>query len=218
MEQPRRWWQQFARANRTGRFASVVLLSLGLAPFAVYGQANHPTHRYTFDTDANDSIGGANGTLQGGAVINNGALVLNGAGSYLALPANLVTGYTAITIEAWVTDNGSSPWARIFDFGNNTTDYMFLSLPAGTGNLRGAYTTSGGGGEQLLQWAGGRPAVGQEAAIAWTSDGATHTGMLYVNGALVAVNTNMTLTPASLGPTTNNWLGRSQYGNDPYSL
>jgi DUF1680 family protein len=181
-----------------------------------FAQGNNLTHRYTFNTDASDSVGTANGALQGGAVIANGALVLNGGGAYLALPANLVTGYTAITVEAWVTDNGSSPWARIFDFGNGTSDYMFLSLPAGTGNLRGAYTTSGAGGEQLLQWAGGRPPVGQGTAIAWTSDAATHTGTLYVNGAVVAVNTGLTLSPASLGPTTNNWLGRSQYAGDPY--
>jgi DUF1680 family protein len=201
---------------RAGWFAAVLAVSLCLPVPGALAQANNLTHRYSFNSDASDSVGGANGTLHGGAVATNGALVLNGAGSYVSLPANLVTGYTAITIEAWVTDNGSAAWARIFDFGNNTSDYMFLSLPSGSGNLRGACTTSGNGGEQLLQWSGGRPAVGQQAAIAWTSDAATHTGMLYVNGLLVAVNTNLTLTPASLGPTTNNWLGRSQYGNDPY--
>jgi DUF1680 family protein len=200
----------------TLRLRAALTAALCLVADGAFCQATNMTHRYTFNSDASDSIAGANGTLQGGAVITNGALVLDGVSGFLALPANLVTSYAAITIEAWVTDNGSSPWARIFDFGNNTSDYMFLSLPAGSGNLRGAYTISGGGGEQVLQWAGGRPAIGQEAQIAWTSDGATHTGALYVNGVLVAVNTNMTLTPGSLGPTANNWLGRSQYGNDPY--
>src|SRR5262249_4000387 len=41
-----------------------------------------------------------------------------------------------------------------------------------------------------------------------------HTGWLYVNGALVGINTNMTIVPADIGPTFNDWLGRSQY-NDP---
>ena len=202
-----------AAVRRHTIFFALAVFLTGLSAFA---QSSNLTHLYTFDNDASDSVGGANGSLQGGAMVANGALVLNGAGAFLALPPNLVTGYTAITIEAWVTDNGSSPWARIFDFGNNTSDYMFLSLPSGSGNLRGAYTTTGGGGEQLLQWAGGRPAIGQEAAVAWTSDGATHSGMLYVDGALVASNNNLTLTPASLGGTTNNWLGRSQYAADPY--
>ena len=194
----------------------ILALGLSLAASAALGQATNLTHRYSFNGDANDSMGNANGTLQGGATITNGALMLNGANSYLALPANLVTGYSAITIEAWVTDSGSSPWARIFDFGNNNADYMFLSLPAGPGNLRGACTTNGAANEQLLQWIGNRPPVGQESQIAWTTDSATHTGILYVNGTPVATNSNMSLTPASLGRTTNNWVGRSQFSNDPY--
>src|SRR5215471_12226243 len=128
----------------TPRLRVALTAALCLVAHGAFGQATNMTHRYTFNSDASDSIAGANGTLQGGASITNGALVLDGVSGFLALPINLVTGCTAITIEARVTDNGSSPWARIFDFGNNNTDYMFLSLPAGSGNLRGAYTTNGG--------------------------------------------------------------------------
>ncbi len=202
---------------RQSGFCSALALGLCLAAASALGQSSNLTHRYTFNGTANDSVGTANGTLRGGAVITNDALLLNGAsGTYLSLPAGLVTGYTAITIEAWVTDNGSSPWARIFDFGNNTTTNMFLSLPSGYSSLRGAYTTNGSGSEQRLEWSGNRPPAWQEAQIAWTTDGATHTGVLYVDGLAVATNSSMTLTPASLGRTTNNWVGRSQYSNDPY--
>jgi alpha-L-arabinofuranosidase len=181
------------------------------------GQTANMTHRYSFNGNANDLVGTANGVLQGGAIISNNALVLNGVNSYVSLPANIVTNYTAITLETWITDNGSGGWARIYDFGNNTTDYMFLTLPSGGGNLRGAYTTNGNGAEQVLEWPnGGRPAVGQQSHIVWTSDGATHLGLLYVNGVPVGTNANMTLTPATLGPTINNWLGRSQFSGDPY--
>ncbi|MGA2556899.1 MAG: LamG-like jellyroll fold domain-containing protein, partial [Verrucomicrobiota bacterium] len=141
--------------------ALVCVLGITTAP----GQTINLTHRYSFNGNANDLVGTANGTLQGGAIISNNALVLDGVNSYLALPANIATNYTAITLEAWVTDNGSGAWARIFDFGNNTADYMFLALPAGGGNLRGAYTTGGNGAEQVLQWPGGRPAAGQESHI-----------------------------------------------------
>jgi len=41
-------------------------------------------------------------------------------------------------------------------------------------------------------------------------------GVLYVNGAAVGTNSSMTLKPASLGMTSNNYLGRSQYSPDPY--
>src|SRR5216683_8328380 len=43
-----------------------------------------------------------------------------------------------------------------------------------------------------------------------------HTGTLYVNGQPVATNTNMTLTPADLGATNQNWIGRSQFIADPF--
>ena len=37
---------------------------------------------------------------------------------------------------------------------------------------------------------------------------------MYVNGVQVAQNTNMTLTPSSMGNTTQNYIGKSQY-DDP---
>ena len=40
------------------------------------------------------------------------------------------------------------------------------------------------------------------------------TGRMYVNGVQVAQNTNMTLTPSSMGNTTQNYIGKSQY-DDP---
>lgn len=173
------------------------------------------THRYSFTIDASDQVGTANGTLEGNATISNGSVVLDGVNSYVALPPDLVTNYTAITLEAWVTDNGSTSWARIFDFGSGITDYMFLSLPSGLGNLRGAYTTNSNGGEQVLEWVGGRPPAGQETHIVFTTDGATQQGWLYVNGVPVGSNT-MILTPSAIGPMPNDWLGRSQWPGDPY--
>ena len=183
-------------------------------------------HRYSFTTDANDSVGTAHGFLFGGALNINNALSLDGSSGYVDLPNGLLTNLTSATFEAWVTDTGSQAWARIFDFGNSTagedvqgngTQYLFLSLPAGPANLRGALTTNGPGGEQILEWpSGGRPPVNQEAHIVWTADAVSHTGRLYVNGAQVGINTNMTLTPADMGVTSNNWLGRSQFAPDAY--
>jgi hypothetical protein len=37
-----------------------------------------------------------------------------------------------------------------------------------------------------------------------------------VQGAQAGQSTNVTLTPSSLGNTTQNWLGRSEYAADPY--
>lgn len=185
---------------------------------------NNLRHRYNFAIDASDLAGTAHGTLQGGAIIATNNVIFNGTSAYVNLPNNLVTGYTSITLETWVTDNGSGNWGRIFDFGNNNagedlqgtgTQYLFLALPGGPGNLRGAITLNGNGGEQLLEWAGNRPAVGQKSHIVWTLDAASNIARLYVNGGQVSMNANMTLTPADMGPTVNNWLGKSVWP-DPY--
>jgi autotransporter-associated beta strand protein len=72
-------------------------------------------HRYSFFSEPNgsltatDSIAAANGTLEGSATITGGKLVLNGtSGNYVKLPGGLITGDTAVTIEAWA-DYGALP-------------------------------------------------------------------------------------------------------------
>jgi hypothetical protein len=180
-------------------------------------------HRYSFTDDATDLVGDADGILLGAASLSDGQVVLDGIDSYVEFPPDMLTNYDSVTFEAWVTDNGSARWARIWDFGNSVngpgqqgggTTFFFLSLPDGDGVLRGTYAATGLG-ENVLRWPGGRPAVGEKAHIVWTSDITYHIGKLYVNGALVGVNTNMTITPRDIGTTFNNWLGRSQF-NDPY--
>lgn len=205
---------------------NVYAVTSSVVTLNVQSVADSLVHRYSFNTDAKDLVGNAHGTLIGGAIVTNGELVLNGTTAYLDLPNNLFTNFTSITFEAWVTDLGSGNWARIYDFGNSTagegnagtgTQYMFLSLPSGLGNLRGAYTITGGGsGEQIVEWPGGRPPVGKKSHIVWTSDGNTKQGRLYVDGVLVGQNNAVTLTPASIGPTVNNWIGRSQWSADAF--
>lgn len=48
-----------------------------------------------------------------------------------------------------------------------------------------------------------------------TTDLSGTTGTLYVDGVVAGPNTQMTLTPADLGETTQNLLDRPQYGTDP---
>jgi uncharacterized protein len=137
------------------------------------------------------------------------AVKLSGTGQYVSLPAGIVNGLTGVTVACWVNPAATTTWSRIFDFGTGTTSYMFLALDAGSGP-RFAITTAGPGGEQQLNHGTELPG-GQWAHVAVTLSGGT--GTLYVNGAPAATNTGMTLTPASLGPTGNNWIGRSQFGD-----
>jgi hypothetical protein len=46
--------------------------------------------------------------------------------------------------------------------------------------------------------------------------GATYTGVLYIDGAVAATNNTMTLHQSDVGTTTQNWLGRSPFTQDPF--
>jgi hypothetical protein len=140
------------------------------------------------------------------------ALQLSGNGDYVQLPAGIVSGLSDFTVSAWVNPSANSAWSRVFDFGTGTNDYMFLTLSAGGGPLRFAITTSGNGAEQQLTAPGTLP-LNTWSHVAVTLSGTT--GTLYVNGTPVATNANMTLHPSSLGATSQDWIGRSQFTGDP---
>jgi len=154
---------------------------------------------------------GATGPRVPGEIGN--AVKLSGDGEYVHLPSGIVSGLHDFTVSAWVNPSASTAWSRLFDFGTGTGDYMFLTLSAGGGPLRFAITTSGNGNEQQLNAPGNLP-LNTWSNVAVTLSGTT--GTLYINGQAVATNTSMTLSPAALGTTTNDWIGRSQFPADPY--
>jgi autotransporter-associated beta strand protein len=133
------------------------------------------------------------------------AIVLDGTNSYVQLPANIAEG-NAFTFAAWVYWNGGNAWQRIFDFGNDTSHYLFLT-PSG-GNLR--FAINSGSGEQIVQ--SSALASGSWQHVAVTLNGSN--AVLYVNGAAVATNSSMTIAPSAFSP-IKNYLGKSQFPNDP---
>ncbi|WP_155059170.1 beta-L-arabinofuranosidase domain-containing protein [Streptomyces blattellae] len=137
---------------------------------------------------------------------------VRGSYQYVDLPSAVLGGASAITLSAWVKPTHDGNWARVFDFGNNTTRYLYLAARNAGGVPRFAVTTSGPGGEQGLNGTAALP-LNQWSHLAVTIAGGA--GILYVNGTAVAQNTAMTLTPAALGTLANNWLGRSNFSTDP---
>ncbi len=135
------------------------------------------------------------------------AIELNGATDYLQASPRL--GDSAdFTFAGWVFWNGGGAWQRIFDLGDDTTHYLYLSPRTAGGSLR--FAIQDGGGEQQLS---GPPlAVGVWTHVAVTIAGST--GKLFVNGALVATNTAMSINPGDVG-TKFNYLGRSRFAADP---
>jgi len=176
---------------------------------------------YKFDetggTIAVDSWGNGNdATLVGGPTWVLGkygnAVSLSGSSQYVSLPVGIMSPISDCTIACWVKLSSNAMWSRIFDFGSGTGVNMFLTPQGGAARIRYAITTSGSGGEQQIDGAAALPTESwQHVAVTWTGN----VGTLYVNAVQVGQNASMTLKPSSLGNTTLNYIGRSQY-NDPY--
>lgn len=148
-------------------------------------------------------------------------------GGYVTTPAPASLAPGAMTIALWVklaAATSAQDWARIFDFGSGTGSnipYLYLTTrasdAAGTPprfgmSLIGHVTT----GEQRLEGTSALTAnVWHHLAVVLPA-GATYTGTLYIDGVAVATNDAMTIHPSDIGPTTQNWLGRSPFTSDPY--
>jgi autotransporter-associated beta strand protein len=137
------------------------------------------------------------------------AIVLDGANSFVQLPANVASG-GGFTFAAWVCWNGGAAWQRIFDFGNDTSQYLFLTPNSGGGTLRFAITTNGNGAEQQLNSTALTTGAWTHVAVTLNGSAAT----LYVNGTPVAVSNNFTIAPSDFSP-VRNFLCKSQFSADP---
>ena len=115
----------------------------------------YTTSLYSFEGNAKNTFGfssSTDGTVFGTAAYAAGkvgqAISLNGTDSYVMLPASHpMSAYNEITLATWVYWKGSSQWQRIFDFGNNTNQYMFLTPRSGNNTLR--FDIKNGGSEQI---------------------------------------------------------------------
>jgi uncharacterized protein len=204
----------YARNNRGGR-SQVWIVEKPLAPPAEF------IAWYKFDETSGTSAADANSnsaaaTLSAGATWAEGkfgnAVKLDGINDYVSLAANILANVDDFTIAAWVNLGANSTWARIFDFGSGTGANLFLTPRSGDSTLRFAITTSGAGGEQQIN--SGKlltKGIWQHVAVTRSDD----MGILYIDGVEVAHNDKLTLKPSDLGPTTGNYIGKSQY-NDPF--
>jgi hypothetical protein len=177
---------------------------------------------YMFDetsgTSAADASGNGRTATLSGATFAAGrrgnAVRIAGGTQRVNLPANIVQTCTDLTIASWVRlSTNTAAWARFFDFGRDTTFYMFMSPRAdATDVLRFAITNTGNGAEQRLSYTYVFP-ITTWKHVAVTLAG--NTGRLYLDGVEVANNAALTLNPVDLGATANDWLGDSQFTADP---
>lgn len=201
-----------------------------------------PVNRYTFNnltsaedlTVVEDVISGKNGEIRGpGASVVPGGVELPGGdqfSSYIDLPNGVISGtidggeaYESASYEAWVTVLGNNHWSRIMDFGSsgngevfepggagNGTNFVFLSANVDS-NDNMAMERGGGAGPGQRQSPGSQM-FGTEIHVVLSYDAELQEWRWFQNGKL------MESFFSDGGPGTitdvNNWLGRSNFGQD----
>lgn len=190
--------------------AIAVMLSCIIVPQA---ERIKPIMSITFDEQASPPY-----TPRDGAQTADGhsgaALYLNGSGAYAT--ANDISAIHALrgdfTFSIWCNPSNTATWARLFDFGIGTEQYMFLTFS----NNRPRFAITRGGnaaGEEQILDGTLDIALNEWSNIIVTRSGSTTT--MYINGLEAGSTNDITLSPADLGATTTNYFGKSQYP-DPY--
>ena len=186
------------------KISTLTLLLAGVLGGTAHAQL---LHRYDFNS-VNDTVGTANGTLEGSASISGGAL--NSGGGFIngglnagvplngmLLPAAAVAGITnAFTIDCWFLANYGGGYSSLFAFSDATTGNYILATPArGNWPYCSGVAVIGGGGVTSEQQAGAQ----------YHDDGALHemvitydgtTLMYYLDGALATYPAQSWVSPA----------------------
>src|ERR1051326_1257462 len=97
-----------------GVHAGRILLAGSLLLLTLSAQAAL-THRYSFNSDVTDSVGGANGTIQGNVTVAGGQASFPGVSNtdYIELPPGLISNYTSVTFELWVNVADNGTWEEL---------------------------------------------------------------------------------------------------------
>lgn len=132
----------------------------------------------------------------------------NTTSTFMQLPHQIAS-TDELTVCMWVNLRSTNAWQRLFDFGNDTDHYLFLTPNNGT-NMR--FAIKNGGNEQTLDaptkletslWKHVAVSIGQQKTS------------IFVDGEEVATTTGITIRPSDVAPVLN-YVGRSQFAADPF--
>jgi autotransporter-associated beta strand protein len=101
----------------------------------VFKVGKEPAHRWSFNGDLNDSAGGSHATAVGAVTPGAAQYTLAGGArgtSYLSLGTDLLSPTTPVTIEIWATQHSVQKWGRIFSFGSDTANFIFMAWTQST--------------------------------------------------------------------------------------
>jgi hypothetical protein len=203
---------------------SILILTVNLSAQTDPGTANL-THSWTFeDGTANDYVGAANGTLIGGAFVEDGALVIANFRQWMEMPADVIelNSYPEVTIEAWFISvpQGNTSWHMLASFGNTVSgsglgsDYYFIT-PARLDNVSRAAISCG---NTSTPWSAESGVNGPEY-----DDGELHHMVstlnateitLYIDGVQMGATPLASNNSISLIGPTFAYLGKSVYNGD----
>jgi hypothetical protein len=179
-------------------------------------------HRWRFKKDTGDSVGRADGVPITGAKMSAEGVALDGKYAYVELPVGeTIKQLTSSTFEVWFSCSSDplavhgTDAANLCHFGTGPSRYMSLSVQDERSEidrnlyaLRFLITLMGNRGTRVLTSPVRLP-PDQKIHMAVTIDSDSNIVRVYLDGNLAAEQRNVTVTPADLGQTTDNWLGRS---------
>ncbi len=171
-----------------------------------YLVANYNFEDSTFDETENILDAVVVGKALYSAEAKQGTSSFNLSENYLVLPSTIAD-RKEMTISMWANiGTNDATWQRLFDFGNGTSQYFFLT-PNNGSQMRVVLKNKGT--EQILS--APTPSTGWHHFTVTLS---TDSIRLYMDGELVAGTTEINIRPADFTP-RRNYIGRSQYVADP---
>lgn len=171
-------------------------------------------HRWSFNGDLTDSVGGVTAVTAGTASVLNNQLELPG-GTARTNNASIAIGSTiastqSLTVETWFTLDTVANWSKVMMFGNDDAHYIDFTPNAGDGQTPSASFKNGVGTNETNTRDGTNPSklvAGQTVAAAIVWDATADTISIYLNGALADTHTGWTGAISDLGSTSQNYIG-----------
>jgi hypothetical protein len=184
-------------------------------------------HRYQFEGSgvaATDTISAQDGEVIGTTLDGSGLVTMSGEGrEYVDLPDGIVSSLTDVTVVTWMTWTGGAAYQRVFDFGISNrgvglgdSGRSYLAVLPMTGFENQAKPGLGAEikspGFPTVTLASVEDMDDRFAQVALAFKGGV-SAALYLDGNLLASKpTSITL--ANIDD-RNNWIGQSQWDNDP---
>ncbi|HEX2877448.1 MAG TPA: LamG domain-containing protein [Polyangiaceae bacterium] len=164
-------------------------------------------------TLANGSGGALMGFSFSAGTVDNALTLSSTKQAYVSLPPGVVSQLSEVTIATWVKLTSGAAFQRVFDFGVDTSTFMYLVNAGSNGFVRFRIQSAPLNKNQVLEGAAALP-VGKWTHVAVTLGDAGVS--IYVDGAQVAQQAPAALRPSDLGSTVNNFIGHSPFAADPY--